>query len=166
MNDDTGWWLDEYDGPKFWRYVDRNGGTEYQADPLASAEGECWVWNGSLDKLGYGRFQMGRKSMLAHRVAYLDGSRTSRIPEGWVIDHLCRNASCVRPDHLEAVDHATNVARGARGKAALTACPSGHKYTPETTRVITRANGREFRRCKICLKASAQRAYKLRKQPA
>ena len=23
MSDDTGWWLDEYDGPKFWRNVNK-----------------------------------------------------------------------------------------------------------------------------------------------
>ena len=46
MSDDTGWWLDEYDGPKFWRNVNKNGGTAHLRDPLATAAGECWMWMG------------------------------------------------------------------------------------------------------------------------
>lgn len=33
------------------------------------------------------------------------------IPEGLAIDHLCRQTSCVRPDHLEAVTYAENLHR-------------------------------------------------------
>jgi hypothetical protein len=28
------------------------------------------------------------------------------------VDHLCRQRDCVNPDHLEAVDNATNTQRG------------------------------------------------------
>ena len=34
------------------------------------------------------------------------------IPQGLVIDHLCRNKSCVNPAHLEAVTNTENVLRG------------------------------------------------------
>lgn len=165
MSNNTGWWLDEYDGPRFWQYVDRNGGTEHTLDPLSTAEGECWNWLGAKDKGGYGRFRMGRKNFLSHRIAYLDGSRSSRIPEDWVVDHLCRNHSCVRPEHLEAVEFVTNVERGSRGKAARTHCPSGHEYTEANTKLVPRG-AREIRTCRLCYKASAQRTYQRRKQAA
>lgn len=33
------------------------------------------------------------------------------LPPGLELDHLCRNKSCVRPDHLEAVTHRENMRR-------------------------------------------------------
>jgi hypothetical protein len=38
------------------------------------------------------------------------------IPEGAVIDHLCRQRSCMRPDHLEVTTMATNLQRGRNAK--------------------------------------------------
>lgn len=156
MNESTGWWLDEYDGPRFWKYVNPRGGAAHESDPLATAEGDCWIWTGTKDKDGYGMFRMGPKNVMAYRVSYLDGSRSSRIPAGFEVDHLCRNPACVRPSHLEAVSHQVNVARGARGRNAVVACPSGHPYSEENTKLLLR-KGREVRYCAICLTASKQR---------
>ena len=158
MDDLTGWWLDEYDGPRFQKFISRHGGRPHESDPLATAEGDCWKWLGKLDPKGYGRFAMGRKMIPAHRVAYLDGGRGNRIPEGYVLDHLCRNPACVNPLHLEPVPHAVNVARGARGRAARPTCPSGHEFTPDNTK-MGRANGREHRICRTCEAASKHRIY-------
>ena len=41
------------------------------------------------------------------------------IPAGMVIDHLCRNRNCVRPDHLEVVTPAQNTRRGVPAKLTL-----------------------------------------------
>lgn len=57
------------------------------------------------------------------------------IPDGMVIDHLCRNRACVRPDHLEAVPQEVNVRRGASSNPH-THCRKGHEFTPENTRVV------------------------------
>lgn len=163
MDECTGWWLDEYDGPRFWSYVDKAGGTAYETDRLARAQGQCWAWKGGKDSHGYGTFRLAGKSTLAHRVAYLDGGRANRIPDGWVIDHLCRNSACVNPRHLEPVEQATNVQRGARGRLAVTKCPAGHEYSPDNTLWHSR-DGRPYRRCATCLKASKRRTYLRRKE--
>lgn len=42
----------------------------------------------------------------SHRWAYED--QVGPIPDGWEVDHLCRNRACLRPDHLEAVPLAEN----------------------------------------------------------
>lgn len=69
----------------------------------------CWVWKGGTDGDGYGRVRNGRKIKGAHRLFY--ERYRGPIPAGLVVDHLCRNTSCVNPDHLEAVTQAANIQR-------------------------------------------------------
>lgn len=124
----------------------------------------CWIWWGAASELGYGRIGVGsrltnnRGMRGAHRVMY--ELYRGPIPEGLVLDHLCRVPSCVNPDHLEAVTQGVNLKRGlnvgmtpqckAAGyahKAAITHCPHGHEYTKENTSYNTRG-GRGCRTCK------------------
>jgi hypothetical protein len=71
--------------------------------------GQCWEWLGPKDWHGYGR----HSNFVAHRIAY--ELAVGPIPLGLVIDHLCRNPSCVNPEHLEPVTNKVNVVT--RGKA-------------------------------------------------
>lgn len=83
---------------RFWRKV--QGG-----DVLT-----CWNWQGSRDRKGYGRFGItARETRFAHRWAYQQ--LIGEIPDGLVLDHLCRNPSCVNPWHLQPVTIAVNVQR-------------------------------------------------------
>lgn len=69
----------------------------------------CWIWEGAVTGLGYGKFYESGKLRPAHRVAweiYKGG-----IPEGLLLDHLCRRKECVNPDHLEPVTVAENTKR-------------------------------------------------------
>lgn len=109
-------------------------------------EGGCWEWVGAKNDKGYGQIRIAGKWRYAHRVMY---ERTKgAIPEGrrWVIDHLCRNKSCVNPDHLEAVVQQENIARGLKGRLC-THCPRGHEYTPENT---YRFRGTGTKKCREC----------------
>lgn len=162
MDDLTGWWLDEYDGPRFRKYVDVNGPTDHESDPLATATGPCWLWTGAKGEQGHGQFRLNGRMTPAHRIAWLDGGRSNTIPDEYVIDHLCRNTSCVNPEHLEPVTQKVNVERGKRGRPATTHCPSGHPYTDENTKYEMRKGG-EARYCRTCLKASRHRTYLRRK---
>ena len=70
----------------------------------------CWNWTGAKFTNGYGCFHVDGQSVGAHRVSYEFSN--GPIPLDLVIDHLCRNRICVRPDHLEAVTSVINVKRG------------------------------------------------------
>jgi hypothetical protein len=121
-------------------------------------ENGCWVWTASLSHDGYGQFCFRRRMRRVHRVTY--ELFKGPIPDGLVIDHLCRNLRCVNPEHLEAVTHKENTARGL--SAPRKQCPHGHPYNEENT-YIERSTGR--RRCRTCMLASeAKRNAKRRAQ--
>ena len=107
----------------------------------------CWLWTGATSSEGrYGTAICEKRQQPAHRVAYQ--LLVGPIPDGLDIDHLCRVTLCVRPGHLEPVDHRTNVLRGTSKQAqnaVKTHCKRGHEFTPENTRM--RPLGRNCRQC-------------------
>lgn len=103
----------------------------------------CIEFTGPKDRAGYGRLTKHGRHLLAHRASY--EFIVGPIPDGLVIDHLCRNTSCVHPGHLEPVTHAENIRRGLAG-GLKTQCKHGHDYTPENTYVDPKG----WRRCRQC----------------
>jgi hypothetical protein len=96
----------------------------------------CWVWLGARKAISYGHFRVdSEKTDYAHRVSYR--IYKGAIPEGLVIDHLCRKTLCVNPDHLEATTQLENILRS------------------ERTHVVCE-HGRGYSRCKICLASYAR----------
>ena len=80
---------------RFWAKVDTSG--------------ECWVWTASVDRNGYGKIGAGGdrgRTLCAHRVAW--ELAHGDIPDGYEIDHQCRNRKCVRADHLRLVTRKQN----------------------------------------------------------
>lgn len=111
--------------------------------------GPCWSWFGARTTKGYGTFQQGRRPVYAHRYCY--ELLVGPIPDGLVLDHLCRVTFCVNPDHLEPVTVHENWRRGigpliaGKNQRTKTHCPQGHPYDEDNTYWW-----RGFRNCRTC----------------
>jgi len=71
----------------------------------------CWIAVAKGAKSGrrYATTRIAGKQVAAHRAMYLQ--EVGPIPEGFVLDHLCRQTRCICPDHLEAVTQEVNSQR-------------------------------------------------------
>jgi hypothetical protein len=135
---------------RFWLKVNRDGPIPEYHPEL----GPCWLWTGGTTD-GYGRFHIPnptpgprQKSVRAHIYAY--NELVGEVPEGLVIDHLCRVRCCVRPSHLEPVTPAENLARGT-GFGSVTMrtgfCKRGHSFSGDNILIVHSGKDRV---CKAC----------------
>lgn len=139
---------------RFWAKVDKCG------------DSACWNWTAGRTAQGYGGFHPAKYvTELAHRWSYK--AAYGDLQSDLVIDHLCRNRTCVNPAHLEQVTDLENLRRGA-GYALLngmrTTCINGHEYTSDNTYVAP-DGGPRCRRCASIRdsKRDSNRARKLRR---
>lgn len=131
---------------RFWRKL--------YADPSG-----CWLWQGTRNADGYGFCRIGGVRRGVHQWAY--EAFKGAIPDGFELDHLCRNPGCANPLDLEAVTHRINVLRGDGPLAQLARseyCEQGHPYDLLNTLYV-----RGHRRCRICRAENWQR-YKAKRQ--
>lgn len=134
------------------------------AEKIALTDSGCIEWIAYRYENGYGRIWLDGRNVSAHRWSY--EYHVGPIPEGLVIDHLCRNPPCVNPDHLEPVTTQENVIRGigptlaSERWQAVTHCPQGHEYTDENT--YRDPDG--SRSCWTCKRENRKKHYELNRQ--
>lgn len=122
---------------------------EWASEPgrYAIGEGSCWNWLGRLDSDGYGQTRrVGQRS--AHRAFY--SIFVGPIPEGFEVDHRCKNRRCVNPKHLEAVPPLVNRQRSAHRNRVKTHCIRGHALEGYNVMAEVGPDGKPRRRCRTC----------------
>lgn len=100
---------------RFWEKVNKAGPLPKQ-DAVAIhpdiAGTCCWVWTGSRNEKGYGRFRDGELQS-AHRVSW--SIAHGKYPANQCL-HKCDNPPCVRPSHLfegdSTINNADTMAKG------------------------------------------------------
>ena len=78
---------------RFWIWVEKGDG--------------CWEWQKTTSSSGYATWSIYGRTHQAHRLSWIitNGS----IPEGMVIDHMCHNILCVKPEHLRLATQKQNL---------------------------------------------------------
>lgn len=107
----------------------------------------CWLWSGCVNEHGYGLIGVHGRQSRAHRVLF--EIFRGAVPDGLVLDHLCRVRCCVNPEHLEPVTNAENLRRGegiSATNARKTHCKHGHPFDEANT-YLWRGSVRVCRTC-------------------
>lgn len=142
---------------KFWSRVNVDGPVPGSRPDL----GPCWQWTGIVNvRYRYGYYNDRNVFIRAPRAAYILTYRR-RIPDGMVVDHLCRNTVCVNPAHLDVVTNRENTIRGnarhnGENNRAKTHCPKGHSYAEHARLFGPRMTWRSCRECERTRVRSAQ----------
>ena len=142
-------WMNRW--KRFWKFV--------QKGP------NCWNWLGCKSKTGYGYFQVGSKSVRAHRFIYEQVH--GHIQAGLHVLHTCDNPACVRHSHLRLGTMQDNMddarSKGRLKSQKITHCPQGHEYTLDNTQHRLQANGKwGQRRCRKCANEYTKRRLKVK----
>ncbi len=122
----------------------------------------CWIFTGGRIK-DYGAFYYEGRNHYAHRWIY--ARVVGPIPEGYEVDHLCKNPPCFNPEHLEAVTQYENNMRSDSKTARMkrqTECLRGHPLSGHNLMLVKSGPGRAPARvCRTC-KNESYKAFRRR----
>lgn len=92
----------------------------------------CWIWQGRVDRNGYGKFHVG-SIFLAHRYSYQ--LHNGPLAPGMFVCHKCDNPPCCNPDHLFLGTAADNIKdAAAKGRMARGERNAAHLYPDRVLR--------------------------------
>ena len=114
----------------------------------------CIESNKGITTNGYSRIRINGKLIQAHRWAW--ESVNGEIPNGLVIDHICRNRKCISLEHLRMVTQQENIMAGLHNIDNRSHCNQGHPFVKEN--IMVRKSGK--RECSECNRIRARANYR------
>ena len=122
----------------------------------------CLLWTAAVSSGGYGIFQTGQRTEVAHR--WLWRRWFGDIPGGHELHHeVCATKRCVNPVHLRPMTKADHAKEHHTLRGEITHCPVGHEYDEANTYTHP---SRGYRCCRACHRQrEADRAADGRKKP-
>ena len=122
--------------------------------------GDCHESTYSVNSSGYAQIGWqdadGTHMTGAHRAAWANDH--GLIPDGYTVDHVCRNRRCVRREHLRLLTNFENARRTSGRDWTLGQCVNGHPNSE-----LYLADGGRRTRCRSCQR-DVQRRYRARKR--
>lgn len=122
----------------------------------------CWEWTGYVPndgkRLPYGRIKVnGNKTpQCVHRLMF--DMYVADIPDGMVVDHICRNARCSNLKHLRLLTPSENSDGGfVKTFREATHCVNGHPFSGDNLYERKLKNGKTSRGCRQCRRDSSAR---------
>jgi hypothetical protein len=109
----------------------------------------CWTWTGCLSTAGYGRTSFAGEQWYVHRLMYQE--YVGPLDPSFEIDHKCRNTKCVKPDHLQQVEHSLNTQNLRRNCwQQVEACAAGNPAATHRLIVSIPCHPRDMLICPAC----------------
>jgi len=111
----------------------------------------CWLWNGTINRGGYGISYIARKPFYAHRIS----AEIAKIKakDGELICHRCDVRNCVNPAHLFAGSYSdNNLDCRKKGRASCGEDHSSAKLTKQAVIAIRREAASGDTRRKIAIR--------------
>lgn len=143
--------------------MDQGTVARFWAKVTIAGQDDCWPWSSYVRTDGYGKTYFAGHYVRTHRLAY--ELSVGPVPEGLVLDHLCRNRKCANPRHLESVTRGENVRRGVGVGAVIggirssrTHCPSGHPLSGDNLTIGHRRGGGVHRGCRECHRIAVRKS--------
>lgn len=123
--------------------------TRYETDEKTG----CWLYTGPLYSNGYGKLSREEHgTRLAHRASFIEHRPEVKI-DGFDLDHMCRDRSCINPWHLDRVPRGQNLSRGYDVRNQGLCRNLDHRMAGDN---VGNLNG--YRYCRECKKAKDRRS--------
>ena len=109
---------------------------------------KCWLWQGGIEKNGYGRIKIKGRKVGVHRLSY--ELHQGPIVDGLFVLHRCDTPPCVNPEHLYLGTQKQNirdcVSRERQRNARKSRCLNGHLFYGKNLYITKKGQ----RGCRIC----------------